>query len=284
VKSKIILLFSIFLSFSSISSAQILHLKKRQPNAIAGRAFALSISDSTITLKQREEIIFKEIKKGNVPDFLRNLAEIRDTISRSQDEIYFISYYVLPDYFAIGSNEDFFYMPMTPILAQKVADLTGCLLPTKHLVGEIYKHAKIKLNPQPILPSKAMTTVPVFIAHTDSVLNQVKPFLANHNIGALTAGNKKDIIISNKIYGQTTERVVIYGWHKLDGKAIQPVYNKHLNTWADYSHGIRLIQNKIYINGKKITLKKALRDTKLNPLFSDEGVIKKAYYPIFNSY
>jgi hypothetical protein len=62
-------------------------------------------------------------------------------------------------------------------------------------------------------------------------------------LGKLVAGNKKDVIISNRIYNDTSNcHVVIYGWHKTNGKAIQPLYARHLNSWADYSHGIRLIQ------------------------------------------
>jgi hypothetical protein len=280
----LITLFLLTLTFI-FTNAQELHLKKRKQNAQGGKEFALSISDSTLSLMDREKIILKEIKKGNVPNFLRKLVKIEVSwIADEKTKPNHIYYYVLPDYFAIGSNEDFFYVPMTPILAQKVANLTKCSLPTKLLVDQIYKEAKIKLVPQPIPPTKAMTTLAVFIAHTDSILRQLKPLLPNHQLGALTAGNKKDIIISNKIYGEATARVVIYGWHKLDGKAIQPVYNKHINTWTDYSHGVRLIQNKIYINQKKASLKKALRDAEFSRVFSDEGIIDKAYYPVFKSY
>lgn len=280
---------SIFFFLTTIcvftTNAQLLHLKKREINASGGKAFALSISDSSLTLYEREKIIYKEIKKGNVPDFLRKLIEIKNNILIEGDStIYHISYYVLSDYFAIGSNDDYFYVPMTPILAQKVANLTHCTLPTKNMVDEIYANAKIKLKPQNIAPTKAMTTVPVFIAHTDSVLKQLKPLVNQHNNGELTAGNKKDIIISNKIFGESTPRVVIYGWHRAERNPIQPVYNKHTNLWADYSHGVRLIQNKIFIGGKKTTIKKALANVQLSRLFSSEGVIKRAYYPIFNSY
>ncbi|TKC10285.1 hypothetical protein FA048_08815 [Pedobacter polaris] len=262
-------------------NAQVLKLKPRKANAITGSAFAKSIADSTLSLAQREVLILNEIKSGNVPDFLRKLKEITDNTDHSMGiEKVSISYYVLPDYFCIGSNEDFFYIPMTPILAQKVADLTKCSLPTKRMVDQIYKNATIKLSPQPIPPTKAMTTVPIFIAHNDVLNKQLAPFLLKHNASDLTAGNKKDIIISNKIYGEKTDRVVIYGWHKLDGKAIQPVYNKHTNTWADYSHGVRLVQNKVWVNGKKTNIAKVLADKKNCFLLSEEGVIEKPYYPI----
>lgn len=257
----------------ALAGAQILNLPKRKSIALNGKAFALSICDKN--LKDREESIYQEIKKGNVPDFLRKLVKISDSIENLS-----VSYYVLPDYLSIGSNQDFFYVPMTPSLAQKVARLTGCSLPTKKIVNQIYRHATIKLSPQPIPPTNAMTTIPVFIGHTDSIMEQLKPVIYNQRLGELVAGNKKDVIISNKIYGEKSPRVVIYGWHKLDGKPIQPLYNKHGSNWADYSHGVRLIQNIICINQKKTSLKKVLRDVKLSNVFSDEGIIRKSYYPI----
>jgi hypothetical protein len=261
-----------------IVAAQQLSLKLRSPKALTGIQFASSISDSTLSLQAREEMIYAEIKRGNVPNFLRKFKEIKDSIS-IDGVITTISYQVLPDYFAIGSDDDFFYVSMTPNLAQRIADLMKCSLPTKKMVDIIYQRATIKLKPQPIPPTKAMTTLPIFIAHTDSVKSQLHLFKRQHLEGALTAGNKKDIIISNKIYTEKTAKVVIYGWHKPDGKAIQPVYNKHTNLWTDYSHGARYIRSKVWLNGKKTTMAKILNDPKLCVLLSDEGTIEKPYYP-----
>ena len=260
-------------------SAQTLNLKLRNNNALTGSEFAKSIGDSTLTLQQRENLVFDEIKSGNVPDFLRKLTEIKDTTEIS-NQTFIISYYVLPDYFAIGSNSDFFYVPMTPILAQKVAYLTKCNLPTRKIVDQINENATLRLEPLPIPPSASMTTFSVFKQHDDLIKEQLKSLETRHLSSELTAGNKKDIIISNKIYGEPTNRVVIYGWHQIDGKPIQPVYNKHTNTWADYSHGIRLVQNKVWVNGKKTTIAKVLADKKLCVLLSDEGRIEKSFYPI----
>ncbi len=192
--------------------------------------------------------------------------------------------FVLPDYLSIGTNQDYLYMPVTPILAQKIAELTHCSLPTKKLVDIIYQHAKIRLEPQPIPPTKAMTTVPVFEKHNLLVQDQLSNLNRTHLNSLLVAGNKKDIILSNKIYGENSAKVVIYGWHKTDGKPIQPVYNKHSNTWADYSHGLRLVQNRVYLNGKRTTLQKILAHPVLNKLISDEGSIEKPFYPIFKIY
>ena len=48
-----------------------------------------------------------------------------------------------PDYLAVGSDDDFFRMPMTPVLGQQLADLTGCSLPTRKMVAAIYAQAAV---------------------------------------------------------------------------------------------------------------------------------------------
>lgn len=259
-------------------SQQRIDFKKRRTNAMTGMEFIQSISDSCMDLKQREKRIFKEVKQGNVPDFLRKTVMVTDTLTL-HDSLYTVEYWVMPDYLAIGSNNNFVYLPMTPMLAQKIASLFHCSLPTSKMVDRIYQSASIKLEPQPIPPSNAMTTVPVFLQHSNSILAQLKVHCTAHQAGALTAGHKKDIILSPKIYGEPTPRVVIYGWHLSDHKVIQPVYNKHTNTWVDYSHGVRLVANTVYINGKRTSVQKVVADPVLCGLLSKEGVMMKAYYP-----
>lgn len=276
-KVLLMMLCSTFLS----CTVQQLKIAKRDASALSGSQFSKSIADTSLTLETREQIIFEEIKNGNVPDFFRKLATI-DVTQTINGKLYHLSYQVAPDYLLIGNDEDFFYTPTTPMLAQKIANLSKAMLPTKKMVDDIYANSLIKLAPQPIPPSKLMTTVPVFIAHNNIVVKQLDSLKKRHLRSELTAGNKKDIIISNKIYGQPTPRVVIYGWHKLDGKAIQPVYNKHTNTWADYSHGVRLVLNDAILNGKKVRIADILKDPVLYVLLSDEGVIDNATYPIAN--
>lgn len=75
-------------------------------------------------------------------------------------------------------------------------------------------------------------------------------------------------------------KVVIYGWHKPDGKAIQPLYNGHTTLHVDYSHGIRLVQNKVWLNGKRSTIQKILKSETLHTLLSDEGMIREPIYPL----
>jgi hypothetical protein len=64
--------------------------------------------------------------------------------------------------------------------------------------------------------------------------------------------------------------VAIYGWHKLDGKPIQPLYTGHVDWYVDYSHGIRLIHRTIWVNGKSMDYVDVMKDKVLKRLLCDE--------------
>lgn len=271
----------VFFSICAVDChSQRLKFKKRAVDAVSGSGFSKSISDSTLLLEEREDIIFEEIRSGNIPNFYRKLSVIRDTVITNGQTLT-IKYYVLPDFLAIGSDSDYFYCPMRPQLAQRLADLLNCSLPTRKISDRIYQNAAVKMMPQPIPPSKAMITIPVFEKHTRMVNQQREQSIRKFPLGSLVAGNKKDVVISNMIFNAKNQlRLVIYGWHKPNGKAIQPLYNGHTTDHVDYSHGIRLIQNKLWVNGKKSSLKEILQSETLHPLLSDEGIIEKQFYPV----
>jgi hypothetical protein len=173
------------------------------------------------------------------------------------------------------------YIPMMPSTAQYLADQLQCSLPTQKMVDIIYSEADVQLDPQPIAWSEENVTVPVFMDHTDLIKQQLQQKGYNRPADSIIAGHKKDIIISNKIYSpdRNYERVVIYGWHRSENDPIQPVYNGHSALYADYSHGIRLISNNVYVNGQKDSIQNILKDNNLSQLISSEGVINKPYYP-----
>lgn len=197
---------------------------------------------------------------------------------------YSTKYYVTPEYMAVGSDDDYFLCPMTPILAQRLTDLLNCTLPTRKMVNEIYAAAPCKFEPQPIPPSPEMTTVPVFNQHNSMVWTQRSAVLATHPLGTLVGGTKKDVVISNLIYnpkvGGPQRPVVIYGWHKLDGTYWQPLYNGHEETYADYSHGIRFVQMILTVNNSLKSINEILTSSSLYPILSDEGAIPIPRYPL----
>ena len=64
--------------------------------------------------------------------------------------------------------------------------------------------------------------------------------------------------------------VTIYGWHRLNGKAIQPVTNIHTDTYVDYSHGVRLVSERVVIDGTEYRYSDILEDSLLHTLLSNE--------------
>jgi hypothetical protein len=213
---------------------------------------------------------------GNVPDFLRTLVPVASSASVGGIP-YSVTYYVTPDYLAVGADEDYFLAPMTPLLAQRLADALQCTLPTRKMVNDVYAAALLKLAPAPIPPSAEMITVPVFAQHDSMVWAQRSPMLATFPLGTLVGGTKKDVVISNKIRNElktgVPKPVVIYGWHQLNGVPIQPLYNGHGETYADYSHGIHLVQEAVQLNDSSTTVSAILKHASLSAILSDEGPI-----------
>ena len=256
-----------------------LNIPARPEDAIKGSEFTDQITG--LSLKDREKAVVEEILSGNVPSFSRKFQSLKisQTIGTGNYELIF---FTVCDYMAIGSDEDYLYIPLTPSTAQYLANQMDCSLPTKKIVDIIYAGAGIKMYPQPITPSDKMTSVPVFSQHTDSIKQQISQIGYDRSADSIIAGHKKDIIISNKIYStdRNYDRVVIYGWHLSINNPIQPVYNGHIAMYADYSHGVRLISNVVSINGDIYQVIDILKDPNLSVLLSSEGIISKPYYPI----
>ena len=95
-----------------------------------------------LSLNDRENKIFDLAKSRNIPAFMNSYSEI--SISKNLGgKDYKLSYYVLPDYFSLGNESDYILLPMTPGLAQRIADLYGCILPTRLMSDQIYSASKI---------------------------------------------------------------------------------------------------------------------------------------------
>jgi hypothetical protein len=232
----------------------------RPPTAPGGKSFAESIAD--LPPKARENAIVQEILRGNIPDFLRAFVTIRVENGAA--------YEVMPDYLAIGSDADFVRMPMTPQSATIIAIAFGCTLPTRRMVDDIYAQAQVKLEPKPLTKDREL--IETFVQHNDIIEQQ----RAGKPSGQLVAGHKKDVVITNRLK-EKPNKVAIYGWHKLDGKPIQPLYVGHADYYVDYSHGIRLVKETMTADGKPHEVADVLRDPELSKLLSDEGAIDAGY-------
>jgi hypothetical protein len=63
------------------------------------------------------------------------------------------------------------------------------------------------------------------------------------------------------------------------GKPVQPVYSGHTALYVDYSHGIRLMNNQVILDGKPALVSDLLKDPVLFRVFSDEDEpMKQPFY------
>jgi hypothetical protein len=223
--------------------------------------------------KQRDSFAVKEILGGAIPSFLKKFTPVPVSITDSASgKKINATYYVSPDYLSIGTNDDWARINITPMAAQKIADSFNCFLPTRKMVDDIYNAAKIKLEPVPMYAFRDST--PTMWHHHLIVEGQRK------GRKGLIAGIQKDVVISGRISRDgRPDRVAIYGWHKLDGKPIQPFYTGHINWWVDYSQAIRLIYRKIKVRGKWMDYIDVLKDKTLQRLLCDEEFCDFFKYP-----
>jgi hypothetical protein len=94
-------------------------------------------------------------------------------------------------------------------------------------------------------------------------------------LGALTAGHKKDIVLTKRLL-RNVDRIAIYGWHRAEGDPIQPLSTVHGKRYADYSHGVRLIDAVARVGGVDRRLDSLLTDPEAAPILSYEGELPRA--------
>lgn len=225
------------------------------------------------TWQQRDSFVLKEILSGNLPSFLKKFVPVHVQVTDSlSGKIIKATYYVSPDYLSVGTDKDWARINITPYAAQKIADRFVCFLPTRKMVDDIYKNAKVKLEPVPMYAFRDST--PTMYHHHLIIEGQRK------GRKGMISGIQKDVVLSGKIARDTRpDRVAIYGWHKPDGTPIQPLYTGHVYWWVDYSQGIRLIYRKIKVNGKWIDYVDVLKDPLFRNLICDEEYCDFYKYP-----
>ncbi len=226
--------------------------------------------------EERERAILNELRRGNVPSFLRQLQPVRVSGVVPGGQTVTGTFWAMPDYLAIGSDQDFVRIPTNPMTAQAIADLYGFVLPTSKMVDTIYQQAEVRLMPSPMAPTSRMVSNDYYVAHNQTIERQ----LQGRQRGSLVAGHKKDVVVSSRLISQP-RRVAIYGWHRTNGSAIQPLSLVHGNTYADYSHGIRLVSSVMKIEGKDRLVTDVLKDWRLASLLSSEGVLSRPRIPMY---
>ncbi|MBX3468738.1 MAG: peptidoglycan-binding protein [Planctomycetes bacterium] len=212
----------------------------------------------------REAALLREVRAGNVPAFLRGYVPVTASAGGRT-----LVYRVSPDYLSVGHDADFVRIPLSGDAAQAAADALGALLPTTRMVDQVFAQAALRLTPQPLPPGAAMVTPDYFLLHH----RRVEAQRAGRALGPLTAGHKKDVVVTNRLVARP-DRVAIYGWHQPSGQPIQPLSLVHERGYADYSHGVRLVLPDAVLDGRAVRLADVLRDPALAGLVSAEGALR----------
>lgn len=213
---------------------------------------------------ERERVIAHQILQGNVPNSWRDFVEVVFNAEDTDGSKHQVKLRVSPDYLCVGSDQDFVRVPLTPYTAQLIADVTGCILPTRKIVDAIHTAAPTKISPHPLTQDRE--SLVTFLQHHDLIQSKMSddteiPFIS---------GIKKDVVISRKL-SERPDRVGIYGWHQSNDEPIQPLTTVHVSHYVDYSHGIRLVDQWCEVDGVPGRVSDILRDAELHPLLSDEG-------------
>jgi hypothetical protein len=255
---------------ASCTGAPLHTFSPRSPTASSGSDFARRVA--AMSDSEREQAIETELLAGNMPTFLKRLAPVT-LLGRGKDgRIVRGTVCVLPDYLAIGSDHDFLYVPMRLATALEVASHYGFTLPTPRIVDAIYEQSAVHLLPQPLPAGNEMRSTGYYQRHNELIGDQRSAL--GTAPGMLTAGHKKDIVFTNRLW-RNPDRVAIYGWHRGDHDPIQPLSTVHGARYVDYSHGVRLVSTVVYVDGETRSISDVLADPHLAQILSAEGPIPR---------
>jgi hypothetical protein len=219
---------------------------------------------SNLDLEPREERLYAEVSRGNVPTWLRQLVRV-EMNGEVDGRVHRVTFWTAPDYLAVGSDTDFVLVPLSPRTARRVADRVGGSLPTPGMVDAVWSSARVRLAPIRIPPDEFLATVQYFDRHDRLV--RAQRGLRGVPPGVFVAGHKLDVVLPSTHPGNTPA-AAIYGWHRPDGHPIQSLTTDLPDDWVNYNLGIRLVDRSILVDGVRRDLLDVLRDPGLAPLLS----------------
>ena len=241
-------------------------IPERRADASSGTDVMREVDDASG--RTRDAMLARHLLTGNLPSYLRRLKPVSVAGRLADGKAVVITLCVMPGYLAVGDDGDFVRVPMGLAAAARIAHLFGFLLPTTKMVDAIHEQAVVRLTPSPMTPTSEMTSTAYFLRHSRTVAEQ--HMRTGRSLADLTAGQKKDLVLSKRLRSKPG-RVAIYGWHRTNGAPIQPLSTVHGAGYADYSHGVRLVSQTAFLNGKPFALADIMRDRELASLLNKDG-------------
>lgn len=245
-------------------------IPNRSRRAAGGAVILAAVGDASGG--GRDGALIAEARDGNIPSHLRDLQPVVFTgiAGGRQTQVVLC---VMPDYLAVGSDDDHVRIPLGLPAALQIAEEFDMMLPTTAMVDQIYAQADLRLSPRPMTPGSAMSTTSYFRSHDATVDAQIAS--AGGLQGRLIAGHKKDVVLANRL-STASGRVAIYGWHRSPGNPIQPLSTVHGAYYADYSHGVRLVSRTAFVDGQQVDLRTLLTSGTYAGLLNRDGVLNSA--------
>ncbi|MCB1363175.1 MAG: hypothetical protein KDK02_03590 [Rhodobacteraceae bacterium] len=246
-------------------------IPERASRAPSGSAVMHDLADTSG--EARDKAVMRQVLSGNVPSFLRHLVPVTIPGTLAGGRSVLITICVTPGYLAVGDDDDFVRVPLGLAAAAQIADRFGFFLPTTRMVDAIYSQAQLRVAPSPMKPTSQMSSTAYLMRHNATLEDQ--RHRSGHSPSELIAGEKKDIVLTERLRSKPG-RVAIYGWHRTNGRPIQPLSTVHGASYADYSHGVRLVSQTAYVDGKPRPLAEIMRDRDLSGIVNSEGPIGDA--------
>lgn len=238
-----------------------LALPPRPADAAGGAELAEGFR--TLEVDAREDRIYAEVARGNVPTWLRELASVEMT-GEVDGRTHRLTFWAMPDYLAVGGDDDYFFVPLSPRTAWRIADLVGASLPTPRMVDAVWSSARARLVPIRIPPDEHMWSMRYFERHNHLVQAQRR---RSAREGVFVAGHKVDVVLPEAPVPDSQE-VALYGWHLPDGTPVQPLYRVDMDSRPHFSMGVRLVHRHVLIDGAEHDLADLLRDPDLARLLA----------------
>ncbi len=247
-----------------------------QLRTLMGEVHGLSGQELERRRAQAEEMIFQEVRRGNMPDFMRPENYRQITVQRTiGGKTVEVTIRVCPDYLAIGRNDDYVLVPINPRTAQRIADQFGLALPTQSVVDMLDDEAKRTggylgffgaptlargvINPRterPAIEGEAgarwnnqkygfyegrWMLSPEFTLEQNRLIREART--AAGDPAGIRSGHKKDVVYDIRAIPDPAKgpRVVIYH------RGIQGLSDIHEVTYHDYSHGIRFLDGNVRV-------------------------------------
>lgn len=181
---------------------------------------------------------------------------------------------VAPNFFAVGTDESPFFLPIWPTTAQKIATSLYSVLPTRKIADAIHAQANKNISMFGAIPAIEpwyhAGGVPGAIGNSGAwiVANQNRKKIGAARFDVLVDGHGKNVLVAPELDGAY---VLIYGGVKGDGGwPLQGLSGKtHVWHYVDYSQLIRFVSRRARLDGKDVDLVNVAKDPKLYALVAN---------------